>query len=194
MSTPTPRERLEAALTNAPQAYRYKIIDSYLDLKRRLAEGKYDASGLSNGKFCEVVLRLLQHEILGAATPLGKKVANLADECRKLIVATSSKPESLRIIIPRALVFLYTVRNKRGIGHVGGDVDANRIDSATTARLAGWIVCELIRLYHKLSLEEAQDLVDSLAERDLPDIWTVAGRKRVLREGTTKRVFSRSSG
>ena len=187
MSIPTPRERLDAALTNAPQPYRQRTIDSYLDLKRRLAEGKYEASGLSNGKFCEVVLRLLQHEVLGSAAPFGKKIANFTDECRKLITATSSRPETLRVIVPRALAFLYTIRNKRGVGHVGGDVDANRIDSATTARLADWVVCELIRVYHKLSLEEAQDLVDSLAERDLPDIWSVAGRKRVLREGTTKK-------
>lgn len=188
MSTATPRERLESALARIPKPFRSKIIQTYLDVKRRHIEAKYDSSGLSVGKFCETVLRLLQHEILGASTPFGKKINNFADECRKLITARSNQPQSLRIIMPRALVFLYTVRNKRGIGHVGGDVDANRIDSATMARLSDWILCELIRVYHDLSLEEAQDLVDSLAERDLPDIWTVAGRKRVLREGTTKKA------
>jgi len=48
-------------------------------------------------------------------------------------------------------------------------------------RAADWIVCELIRVFHTLSLEEAQDIVDSLAQRELPDIWEVAGKKRVLR-------------
>jgi hypothetical protein len=48
------------------------------------------------------------------------------------------------------------MRNKRGIGHVAGDVDANAIDIATMARTADWIVCELIRINHGLSLEEAQ--------------------------------------
>ena len=83
--------------------------------------------------------------------------------------------------MPRALVFLYTLRNKRGIGHVGGDVDANRIDAMTIARACDWIMCELIRVYHNLSLEEAQDLVDGLAQRSIPDVWHVAGKKRILR-------------
>jgi hypothetical protein len=75
------------------------------------------------------------------------------------------------------------MRNKRGIGHVGGDVDANSIDVSAMTKVADWIVCELIRLYHGLSLEEAQDIVDGLAIRQLPSIWEVAGKKRVLKEG-----------
>lgn len=89
--------------------------------------------------------------------------------------------ESLRIVIPRALNYLYTLRNKRGIGHAGGDVDANAIDGATITRVADWIVCELIRIFHTMSLEEADALVSSLSSRDIPDIWEVGGKKRVLR-------------
>jgi hypothetical protein len=44
-----------------------------------------------------------------------------------------------------------------------------------------WILCELVRIFHNLSLEEAQDLVDSVSTRQIPDIWDIAGRKRVLR-------------
>ncbi len=32
-----------------------------------------------------------------------------------------------------------------------------------------------------MSLEEAEALVSSLAERDIPDVWEVAGTRRVLR-------------
>ena len=89
--------------------------------------------------------------------------------------------------MPRALVYLYTMRNKRGIGHVGGDVDANAIDIATMARTADWIVCELIRIHHGLSLEEAQDIVDGLSVRQLPTIWEVGGKKRILKDGLKTR-------
>ena len=81
------------------------------------------------------------------------------------------------------MAFLYTLRNKRGIGHVGGDVEANIIDAATIARVADWCVCELIRVFHMLSLEEAQALLDAVAARQLPLVWAVAGKKRVLRPG-----------
>ena len=78
---------------------------------------------------------------------------------------------------------MYTLRNKRGIGHVGGDIDANRVDALTILHAADWTICEMIRLYHGLSLEEAQDLVDNLTQRKLPMVWEVAGKRRVLREG-----------
>lgn len=82
--------------------------------------------------------------------------------------------------MPRALSFLYTLRNKRGIGHEGGDVDANEIDAATAVRIADWCVCELIRLHYTVSLEEAQAICDAIAERQLPQIWDVFGKRRVL--------------
>jgi len=160
------------------------MITAYESLKRDHAEGRYEAAGLAAGKLCEVVLRLLQHVISGASTPFGTKIANFADECRKLITSpVGSAIESLRTVMPRAIVFMHTMRSKRGIGHVGGDVEANQIDSAALARSADWIICELVRIYHGLSLEEAQDLVDNLAARELPDIWEVRGKKRVLRQG-----------
>jgi len=41
-------------------------------------------------------------------------------------------------------------------------------------------------VFHNLSLEEAQDLVDSVSTRQISDIWEIGGRKRVLREGSFK--------
>jgi hypothetical protein len=155
-------------------------------LKRDHAAGRYESAGIAAGKLCEVVLRILQQKVTGTFIPFGTKITNFRDDCRKLETSPFGVAvESLRIVIPRGLNFLYTMRNKRGIGHVGGDVDANRIDSATLARLADWIVCELVRVYHSLSLEEAQDLLDALALRELPDIWEVGGKKRVLLKGLT---------
>lgn len=183
MSTSKPESPLGQALAGVPPQFRKRLITAYESLKRDDAEGRYESAGLATGKFCEVVLRLLQLVVMGSSTPFGTKIGNFADECRTLVTSpASSAVESLRTVVPRALVFMYTMRSKRGIGHVGGDVEANRIDSATLARLADWTVCELIRVYHGLSLEEAQDLVDSLATRSLPDIWEVAGKKRVLRD------------
>lgn len=184
-NTSQPSALLDSALAGVPDSkLRSKLIEAYLEVKRAQAEGRFDLAGLNAGKFCEVALRIAQQRVLGSSTPLGKKIANFADECRALVTSpTAAAPESIREIIPRALVFLYTVRNKRGIGHVGGDVDANRVDALTMVQIADWVVCELIRLFHGLSLEEAQDIVDALSTRQLPIIWEVGGKKRVLRTG-----------
>jgi len=188
MSTKGPNSALDVALAAIPNTLRAKLIQTYLELKNNRAESRYDACGLSAGKFCEVVLRLLQQKIYGTFTPFGTTIGNFADECRKLVQAPATTgKESERIVLPRALIFLYTMRNKRGIGHVGGDVDANAIDTAAMAKVADWVVCELIRINHGLSLEEAQDLVDGISIRELPTIWEVAGRRRVLKEGLSAR-------
>src|ERR1017187_7903899 len=182
-NTSKSKSPLDVALASVPALFRSRIIRPFLDIKKQLAEGNDESLGLAAGKLCESVLRFLQSEILKVSTPFGQQIPNFASECRKLIESPKTAGvESLRVVMPRALVFIYTLRNKRGIGHVGGDVDANRIDATTVARTCDWVVCELIRVYHSLSLEEAQNLVDGLAQRTIPDIWHVAGKKRVLRD------------
>jgi hypothetical protein len=185
MSTkkPDPASVLTHALASIPVTFRSRLIKAYIDLKKNALESRHDAAGMAAGKLCEIVLRLLQNRIHGAHTPFGQQIANFPGECRKLIEAQkTSGNDAERIVLPRALVFMYTMRNKRGIGHVGGDVDANSIDIATMARTADWIVCELIRIHHGLSLEEDQDIVDGLAVRQVPIVWEVAGKKRVLKQ------------
>ena len=137
MNTKSPEGPLHQALAHVPTQYRQRLISSYEALKRDHIEQRYESAGLAAGKFCEIVIRLLQHAVLGESTPFGTKIPNFADECRKLITAPGTGVvESLRTVIPRAIVFMYTMRNKRGIGHVGGDLEANKIDSATLARVA----------------------------------------------------------
>jgi hypothetical protein len=175
---------LEAALAGVPASFRTRLIKRYRELKDAHNDGQHDAAGLRAGKFCEALVRFLQHELTGQHTPFGQQIPGFADECAKLEkTPKTAGVESLRILLPRALNFLYTMRNKRGIGHEGGDVDANEIDSATCVRLADWCLCELVRIYHALSLEEAQALLDTISEREMPEIWTVLGKKRVLRSG-----------
>ena len=181
-----PKPTLDAALNGVPKKFRDRIVKAYLEMKRRFSEARFnsswDTSGLSAGKFCEATFRFLQEHLTGTSIAFGKNIPNFADGCRALIALPATTGiESLRVIMPRALVFLYTLRGKRGIGHVGGDVEANEIDAATVMRICDWIVCELIRVFHSLSLEEAQGLIDALSKRSVPEIWEIAGKKRVMR-------------
>lgn len=177
----TSATELEAALSGLTADFRKRLIEAYLSVKEAYAEGTFDACGLRAGKFCEVVLRWLQQELTGSHVPFGTKIPNFTDECRKLEkTPKTAGTESARLILPRAIDFIYTLRNKRDIGHVGGDVDANEIDAATCVRAVDWCLTELIRIYHNLSLEEAQEILDSLVVRQLPIVWQVGGVKRLL--------------
>jgi len=181
MSTPKPNITLDVALAGMSKGFRDRLIKAYNGLKAAYLDGNFDACGLRAGRFCEVLLRWAQHDLIGSHTPFGTKINNFKDECDKLErTPRAAGHESVRILVPRALSFLYTLRNKRGIGHEGGDVDANEIDAATAVRIADWCVCELIRLYYTVSLEEAQGICDAIAERQLPQVWDVFGKRRVL--------------
>lgn len=186
MSTST--ADLEVALAGIDKTLRDRLIDAYIQVKQAFAEGQYDACGLRSGKFCEVVLRILQQQLTSSYIPFGQKLPNFTDECRKLEkTPKTAGPETLRVIIPRSIDFVYTLRNKRDIGHVGGDVDANETDAALCVRALDWCVAELIRVFHSLSLEEAQELIDNLAVRQLPVVWQVGGTKRLLQLGLSLR-------
>ena len=187
MSTTHNSPELENALANLSSKFRSRVIITYLELKFRYTKShhnsEFDSLGISSGKFCETVLRFLQYELTGAYIPFVQQIKNFSDEVDKLGRTDKTKGnDSTRILIPKALGLIYTIRNKRGIGHVGGDIEANKIDSATIVRVVDWALCELIRIYHNLSIEEAQDIIDTLATRSLPDVWEVNGKKRILRK------------
>jgi hypothetical protein len=187
-STNAPELSLNVALGPIPETLRKRLIERHTSLKHAYVNGQFDACGLRAGRVCEIILRVLQHQLTGAYTPLGAKLGPFDRECAALErQPIASGPESLRVIMPRAINFLYTLRNKRGFGHEGGDVDANEIDAATAVRVADWCVAELIRALNAVSLEDAQALLDALATRELPQVWSVGGVKRVLAEGLSYR-------
>jgi hypothetical protein len=87
---------------------------------------------------------------------------------------------SLRILIPRMLPALYEIRNNRGVGHVGGDVDPNHMDAEQVQSIASWVLAELVRIFYVVDTVEAQQAIDALVERKTPLIWEVEGVKRIL--------------
>lgn len=184
------KAELEKALSGISSPFKILIIDIFIEIKKRHLRSYYndefDAVGISAGKFCETVFRFLQHEIFGSYIPFEKHIPNFPAELNKIIQSPSANGiDSIRIIIPRALILIYTLRNKRGIGHVGGDIVANQIDIATIVKNIDWVVCELIRIYHNLSITEAQLVINSLNLKMLPDIWNLDNKKRVIRDGLT---------
>ena len=130
-------------------------------------------------RLCEVAYTILDAYTSGRPYPAAaSKPSNFKRSCEAL--ESRNAPDSARLTIPRILVALYDVRNRRGVGHVGGDVDANHMDAELVLALAKWIVAEMVRLFHDTDVKTATDVVDALVDRTLPIIWEVDGVKRVL--------------
>ena len=77
---------------------------------------------------------------------------------------------------------LYEIRNNRGVGHAGGDVDPNHIDATLVVATCNWIMAELVRVFEELPISEAQTLVDRLVEYTCPIIWQNDEVKRIFTE------------
>jgi hypothetical protein len=168
------------ALANLPQGLRDPLLEEFNSIVRNYFEHRWFPTELSGGKFCEIVYTILDGHAKGSFASAPSKPANFVMSCRSL-ENNVHVPRSFQILIPRLLPGLYEIRNNRGVGHVGGDVDPNHMDATVVLSLANWIMAELVRIFHGLTnVAEAQVLVDSLAERKLPLVWQIGSIKRVL--------------
>ena len=142
-------------------------------------ERRWTPSELSGGRFCEIVYTVLVGYAKGTYPSSPSKPSNFVDACRQ-IENCSHIPRSFQILIPRLLPALYEIRNNRNVGHVGGEVDPDFMDSSIVVSIASWVLAELIRVIHNISTEEAQKLVESLTERRHPLVWKSEDKSRVL--------------
>ena len=81
------------------------------------------------------------------------------------------------------LIALYEVRNNRNVGHVGADVDPSHMDATVVYGIVRWIMSELVRIFHGITPDEASAVVDALTEREVPLLWRMKDRVRVLGSG-----------
>lgn len=168
-----------------PQSLRDELLNAYNLIVTNFREGRWEPSELNGGKLCEVVYTILRGYIDGTYPTKSSKPGNMVDACHLLEQAPSRFPRSVRIQIPRMLIALYEVRNNRGVGHVGGDVNPNKMDATCVLYLSKWIIAELIRIFHNVDTDTAEAANDVLIERILPVVWKIDDKFRILDTTTT---------
>lgn len=167
------------ALAAIPDGLRRPLLEEYGTIIHNYLGRKWTPSELSGGRFCEVVYTIIKGYSSGNYPPSPTKPNNFLQACRELETITSN-PRGFQILIPRLLPALYEIRNNRGVGHVGGDVDSNHIDASAVLSIASWIMAELIRVFHNVDIQDAQKIADSLVERKIPLVWHSGDIRRVL--------------
>src|ERR1043166_3631468 len=169
----------ELGLASVPPALRQPLLDEYRSIVQNFLERRWSPAELSGGKFCEIVYTILDGHAKGTYSAGPTKPRDFVAACRGL-EAHVHVPRSFQILIPRLLPALYEIRNNRGVGHTGGDVDPNHMDAVAVLSMTNWVTAELVRVFHGLNTAEAQDLVDGLAERRIPLVWQGPDTRRVL--------------
>lgn len=166
---------------------RSELVKAFAEIVSNFRERRWEPSELNGGKLCEVVYSILRGHLDGKMPVKASKPRNMVDACKVLENADQKFPRSIRIQIPRLLTALYEIRNNRNVGHVGGDVDPNAMDARLVLEMSKWIMAELVRVFHGVTVEEAVEAVDRLTERTLPIVWEVGDTKRVLDPSLSKK-------
>lgn len=166
-----------------PDSIRTELVNEFSKIARNFREERWEATELNGGRLCEIVYTILKGYLDGAVYPSSaSKPPRFDNACKELETKYSTTwPDSARVAIPRVLIGLYTIRNKRGVGHVGGEVDANKMDAAYVMHASQWIMAELVRLFHSTSIEDATNIVDTLVTRTIPVLWNTGEVTRILR-------------
>ena len=172
------------ALTTIPAGLRDPLLAEYQNIVQNFMEHRWLPSELGGGRFSEIVYTILDGRAKGSYAAAPSKPGNFEQACKRLENNTGV-PRSFQILIPRILPALYEIRNNRSVGHVGGDVDPNHMDSVAVLSMANWVMGELVRVYHGLNVADAQKVVDALAEVRIPIVWSDGSTKRVLQPSLT---------
>jgi hypothetical protein len=160
------------------------IIDSYQEISESFVLKKWKYAELDAGHFVEVVRRFLELKLFGKYTPIDKQLSKFSNVVLTAYENTTGD-DSYRILIPRALHSIYSIRNKRGAGHLTG-VSPNEMDATFILYSTKWVLAELVRLNSTLSSDETLALTSSIVERELDLIWKKDGIVRILETNMSK--------
>ena len=128
-------------LSNIPDGLKDPLIEEYNSIVQNYMEHRWSPSELSGGKFCEIVYTIL-NGFPNSFPSSPSKPNNFVDACSRLENKTNV-PRSFAMLIPRLLPALYEIRNNRGVGHTGGDVNPNHMDAVAVLSMSNWIMGEI---------------------------------------------------
>lgn len=177
---------IESALRERfPKELVAAVLSAYREIEGNFVLGKWKASELDAGHFVEATRRIIEQELFGSFTKIGKDLPRFADAELKRY-EQSQGDESFRILIPRSLKAVYNVRNKRGVGHLGV-ISPNEMDATYILYSVKWILAELLRLASGANPAETQAAIESIVERRLSMLWKHEGVVRILETNLSAR-------
>lgn len=173
---------VRALLTSKLEA---KHVDAALEhygatIGEFLAE-EWDGVALKAGKFVEAITKAL---MLFCEKPLPESMRNFkaGNELRQL-EQKPGYPDTVRIVIPKACIFIYEMVNNRGGRHDAGEINANGIDAKIIVPQVQWILAELVRFCSVGgNINSAAKLIAGITNRVYP-IFEKIGERTYVNAG-----------
>ncbi|MBA7580266.1 hypothetical protein ES708_22157 [subsurface metagenome] len=167
-------------LVHIPNDIVTAILGYHGSVKNCLRLQDWEKCLLHGGKFAEEVMKATHFLRTGNIV----KHVSVDSEIRELAGLTQL-PESVRILIPRAVRVLYDHRSRRGGAH--GSFDPNAMDCMVVVSVCDWVLGELVRVYCTQSPELATKFVMAISAKAVPLVERVGEDYIVLEEGASAR-------
>ncbi|TMQ30993.1 MAG: hypothetical protein E6K65_03080 [Nitrospirae bacterium] len=147
----------------------------------------WDGVSLKAGKFVESITKTLM--VFCGKTVGNPRQFKAGNELRQLEhLSAAAFPDVVRIVIPKACIFVYEVVNNRGGRHDAHDIDANEMDAKAVVPIISWVLAEMVRFCSTdANTETAAALIDELTNKKYPFFENVDGRPYVNIKGLRPR-------
>jgi len=145
---------------------------------KEYCDGNWEGVGLKAGKFVEAASKCLMI-YCGQPLPTERKF-HAGPELRKLeSLATFS--DTVRLVIPKACLFIYEIASNRGARHDSDIIDANAIDAEAVMPLMGWVIAEMLKFSSPNAADAAEvaALIGALTQKRYPFFEEIDGRPYV---------------
>lgn len=143
----------------------------------------WDGVALKAGKFVESITKALMVYCKRTISKprdfkAGRELGQLAN------LPADIYPDVVRIVIPKACIFVYEVVNNRGGRHDAHDIDANEMDATGVVPIISWVLAEMVRFCSTdANTVTAAALIDELTNKTYPYFEEVDGRPYVNIKG-----------
>jgi hypothetical protein len=143
----------------------------------------WDGVGLKAGKFVESITKALMAYCKKAIC--NPRQFKAGTELRQLeSLSAGVYPDVIRIVIPKACVFVYEVVNNRGSRHDAHDIDANEMDAKAVVPIISWVLAEMVRFCSTdADTVTSAALIDELTNKTYPYFEEIDGRPYVNIKG-----------
>lgn len=151
------------------------LLNHYKEMVRAYQAGDWESSLIKSGKFIEAVTKALS--LYCGKTPPPARKFKVGVILRSLEQLTGFD-DTIRLLIPRAGIFMYDIVSNRGARHDPDQIDPNKMDAAAILPIASWVLAEMIRFAAKGSStpEETFRITELLSEKKYPYFEDIDGR------------------
>lgn len=154
-----------------------RLLNEYIGIKTSYYAQNYELTLAKAGKFVEIIFQILSDIAFGTIpekpnfNKIYKNLENLPDKDLHI---------SLRVLIPRVALTVYTIRSKRGAVHINEEVSPNYIDCTFAVASCDWILSEFLRLYLNKDQNEILRIINSISKIHIPLVEEISGELIIL--------------